>query len=236
MDQDITPFPSAARGALVPRLLPAHPRAAVLLLHGGCETSLRPSRPWHLAALRMAPFHRAIAAARPHGGVLLAQVRYRVRGWNGTRADPVADTYEALRRLSALAGPVPTVLVGHSMGARAALRAAGHPQVYAVLGLAPWWPTGEPVQQMTGRHIVALHGERDRVTSPGDSADYVSRAQGTAARAAMAVIRHGDHAMLRRHGFWHRIAADVVAHLLDPESRQDPLPAQCYAAGGFPLL
>ncbi|KOV61516.1 hypothetical protein ADK64_27495 [Streptomyces sp. MMG1121] len=217
-------------------MLPARPRAAVLLLHGGSEASFRPSHPWHLAALRMVPFHRAIATARPHGDVLLAQVRYRVCGWNDTRADPVADTHEALRRLAALAGPVPTVLVGHSMGARAALRAAGHPQVYGVLGLAPWWPPGEPVDQVTGRHIVALHGERDRVTSPGDSAAYVRRARGTAARAAMAVIRHGDHAMLRRHRFWHHTAAEVVAHLLDPDGCPDPLPTECYGAGDYPLL
>ncbi|MEU6511083.1 alpha/beta hydrolase [Streptomyces sp. NPDC046942] len=220
----------------MPRLLPARPRAAVVLLHGGSETSVSPSRPWHLAPLRMVPFQRAITTARPHNDVLLAQVRYRVRGWNGTRADPVTDTHEALNQLAALAGPVPTVLVGHSMGARAALRAADHPHVYAVLGLAPWWPPGEPVHHMTGRHIVVLHGERDRTTSPGDSADYVRRARGTAARTAMAVVRHGDHAMLRRHRFWHHTAAGIVAHLLDPDGRPDPLPAECYGTEPFPLL
>ncbi|MFJ5030230.1 alpha/beta hydrolase [Streptomyces sp. NPDC088560] len=236
MHQDVTRSLPAPGGALVPRLVPVRPRAAVLLLHGGSETSLRPSRRWHPAALRMTPFQRAIALARPHDDMLIAQVRYRLRGWNGSRADPVADADEALRQLAALAGPVPTVLVGHSMGARAALHAAGHPQVSAVLGLAPWWPRGEPVRQLTGRRVVALHGDRDRVTSPGDSADYVRRARETAAGAAMAVVRHGDHAMLRRHRFWHRTAASVVAHLVDPDRCPDPLPVECYGTGPGPLL
>ncbi|MGW4562090.1 alpha/beta fold hydrolase [Streptomyces sp. NPDC004561] len=236
MRQDETGLLRPPGAALVPRLLPARPRAAVLLLHGGSETSDRTSRPWHPAPLRMRPFHRAISAGLPYDDILLAQVRYRLRGWNGTRADPVPDTLEALGRLAELSGPVPTVLVGHSMGGRAALHAAGHPQVRAVLALAPWWPPGEPVAQMTGRHIVVLHGERDQVTSPADSADYVRRARGTAARAAMAVVRDGDHAMIRRHRFWHRTTAAVVAHLLAPDTCPDPLPPECRTAADFPVL
>ncbi|OIK26515.1 alpha/beta family hydrolase [Streptomyces malaysiense] len=226
----------SATSALVPLRLPARPRAAVLVLPGGRAHGLRPSRPWHLAVLRMRPFHRAIAAALPHEDVLLAQVRYRVRGWNDGRADPVPDTLEALRRLGELAGPVPTVLVGHSMGGRAALRAVGHPQVRALLALAPWWPPDEPWQPLAGRRLVVLHGERDRITAPADSAGLVCRARGTADRSAMALVRGGDHAMVRRHRFWHETAAAVVAHFLDPGTRPDPLPPECYDAGPAPVL
>ena len=211
-----------ATDALVPLRLPARPRAAVLVLHGRRANGLGPSRPWHLAALRMRPFHRAIASALPYEDVLLARVRYRVRGWNGVRADPARDALPALRDLAELAGPVPTVLVGHSMGGRAALRAAGHSQVRGLLALAPWWPPGEPPRPTTGRRLVVLHGERHRITSPADSADLVRRARGTAERAAMALVRDGDHAMVRRHGFWHDTAAAVVAHLLDPGTRPVP--------------
>ncbi|MFF8474607.1 alpha/beta fold hydrolase [Streptomyces sp. NPDC015414] len=226
----------APGGALVPLLLPERPRAAVLVLHGGRADGTGPARPWHPAALRMRPFHRAIRAGLPHEDVLLARVRYRLRGWNGAHADPVPDTLEALDGLAGLAGPVPTVLVGHSMGGRAVLHAAGHPHVRAVVALAPWWPPGEPVRQVTGRHLVVLHGELDRVTSPADSAACVDRARGTAARAAMALVRDGDHAMLRRHRLWHDTVAAVVAHLLDPAGRPDPLPARCYASGSPPVL
>ncbi|MGW6546739.1 alpha/beta fold hydrolase [Streptomyces massasporeus] len=231
----MSPDAVPAAGALVPLRLPARPRAAVLVLHGGRADGLGPSRPWHLAALRMRPFHRTVASTLPYEDVLLARVRYRVRGWNGTRADPVPDTLEALEALARLAGPVPVVLVGHSMGGRAALRAAGHPQVRGLLALAPWWPPGEPARPMAGRRLVVLHGERDRITAPADSADLVRRARDTADRAAMALVRDGDHAMVRRHRFWHDTAAAVVAHLLDP-ARPDPLPPQCYGTGPVPVL
>ncbi|MFR9799140.1 alpha/beta family hydrolase [Streptomyces sp. MS06] len=224
--------------ALVPLLLPPNPRAAVLLLHGGRAHDGGPSRSWHPAVLRMRPFRRPITVALPHRDVLLARVRYRLRGWNEERADPVPDALDALERLARLAGPVPTVLVGHSMGARAALHAAAHPQVRGVLALAPWWPPGEPVGTLAGRRVIVLHGDRDRITSRADSADLVRRARGTAARAGMAVVRDGDHAMLRRHGFWHRTAASAVAHLLDPSGCPDPLPAAAYrdGAAAFPVL
>ncbi|MFJ4201865.1 hypothetical protein ACIP2Y_19825 [Streptomyces sviceus] len=52
----------------------------------------------------------------------------------------------------------------------------------------------------------------------------------------LAVVGGGDHAMLRRHRLWHRTAAAVVAHLLDPEGTPDPLPGDCYGAGAFPVL
>ncbi|NEC30793.1 alpha/beta hydrolase, partial [Streptomyces sp. SID8111] len=70
--------------------------AAVLFLHGGSDTGRAVSRPWYPAPLRMRPFVRAVAAAVPDDA-LLAEVRYRVRGWNGTDADPVHDTERALR-------------------------------------------------------------------------------------------------------------------------------------------
>ncbi|MET9390531.1 alpha/beta family hydrolase [Streptomyces sp. NPDC006624] len=222
--------------ALLPLRRPPRPRAAVLVLHGGRETSVSAARPWQLAALRMDPFVRAVSAALPHGDVLVARVRYRLRGWNGERADAARDTRRALTELTALAGPVPVVLLGHSMGGRAALSAAGHPQVRGVVGLAPWWPAGEPVDHLAGRHVVALHGDRDRVTSLAATAACVRRAREAAARAGMAVVGGGDHAMLRRPRCWHRTAAAVTAHLLDPAGSPDPLPEGAYGTGRLPVL
>ncbi|GGQ91541.1 alpha/beta hydrolase [Streptomyces asoensis] len=227
---------TGTRALLLPRSLPSWPRAAVLVLHGGQASSERPTSPWQPAALRMRPLVRAVTAALPHEDVLVAQVRYRLRGWNAERADPLRDTRRALDELRELTGPLPTVLLGHSMGGRAALRAAGHPQVCAVLALAPWWPAGEPVAQTAGRRVIALHGNRDRITSAAETADCVRRAREAAARPAMAVVGDGDHAMLRRHRFWHRTASAVVAHLLDPDGVPDPLPEESYGGGHFPVL
>ncbi len=197
------------------RNCPRQPRAAVVTLHGGRADGYQTSRPWHLAALRMRPVLRAAASGLPLDDVVLAHVRYRHRGWN--RNDPLIDTYRALGELPRIAGPVPVVLIGHSMGGRAALRVASHPQVRGVLALAPWLPSGEPTAQLSGKTAVVVHGERDRVTSPRASADYVRRARADRARIGMIVIRKGDHAMARRSSLWHRTVATVVNELLHPE-------------------
>lgn len=200
--------------ALRARRSPRSVRAAVLFLHGGQAHSRATSRSWYPSPLRMRPFVRAVAAAVPDDDVLLAEVRYRVCGWNGHDADPVRDTRRALRELAALAEDVPVVLVGHSMGGRAALRAAVAPQVRAVLALAPWCPEGEPVAHLRGKEVVVLHGDRDRVTDPDASASFVSRARAAGARAELKIMAGGGHAMLRRSGHWHRTAASTVVGLL----------------------
>ncbi|MEU2913676.1 hypothetical protein ACWCQ0_21310 [Streptomyces massasporeus] len=61
------------------------------------------------------------------------------------------------------------------------------------------------------------------------------RARGTADRAAMALVRGGDHAMVRRHRFWHDTAAVVVAHLLAPALPDSP-PPECHGTGPVPVL
>ncbi|MFM9441304.1 alpha/beta fold hydrolase [Streptomyces acidiscabies] len=199
-------------------------RAAVVVLHGGAVKDVRPSRDRQLAALRMGPVARA-AAAEVGEDVLVTRVRYRVRGWNGVQADPVRDALGALDDLAERYGDVPTVLVGHSMGGRAALHAAGHPLVHAVVGLAPWWPPGEPVDQLAGRRLVALHGDRDHITSATETAELIRRAQGIAVRADLALVAGGDHAMLRRYRVWQRTTTALVAHLVAPGGSPDPLPS-----------
>ncbi|WUT66828.1 lysophospholipase [Streptomyces sp. NBC_00670] len=196
----------------------ADPRAAVLLLHGGRADGLEPVPTWDPAALRMWPFARAIRRATPADArVLLGSVVYRHRGWNGTRADPARDAERALAELNRLHPEVPVVLVGHSMGGRAALRAAEHPRVSGVLALAPWCPPGEPVAQLRERTVLILHGDRDRVTDPQGAADLARRAGEAGARARLALIDGGEHAMLRRAATWHRLAATAVTALLDPD-------------------
>ena len=139
---------------------------------------------------------------------MVQRPRLRVRGWNGAQASPVADLTQALDAIAA-SGPVPVVLIGHSMGARAAVRAAGHPAVSAVAGLAPWLPGGEPVGQLAGRRVLLVHGTADGITSPADTWAYVERARAVTEVAAIEV-RDGDHPMLRRARLWHAIAAEFA--------------------------
>lgn len=200
---------------------PDPPAAAVLLLHGGRETGLGGPLPGplNLPAVRMRPFARGLRAALP-GDVLVRAVRYGHRGWNGDRADPLHDAVRALDGLRRTAGEVPVVLLGHSMGGRAALAAAGHPLVRGVVGLAPWCPQGEPVAQLAGRDVVLVHGVRDRVTNPADSRALTGRARKDGARTCLVTMDGGDHAMLRRAAAWHRLTTALVAGLLD----RAPLP------------
>ncbi|MFJ9944364.1 alpha/beta hydrolase [Streptomyces erythrochromogenes] len=158
---DTAPEPPV-RAALIPA--PGHrpaqgATAAVLLLHGGRADALSPPPRLNLPALRMRPFAAAVTRATAHDDVFVAHVRYRYRGWNGHHAHPVADVRRALDELRAAAGPIPVVLVGHSMGGRAALRAAEDPQVEGVVALAPWCPPGHPPP------ICALAGSSPSTTS-----------------------------------------------------------------------
>ncbi|NDZ83506.1 alpha/beta hydrolase [Streptomyces sp. SID10853] len=206
-------------GVLQPALILTRPceapKAAVLLLHGGRADGLRPPPAWNLPEARMRPIASRIAGATAGHSVLLGRVRYRYRGWNGTRADAAYDARRALDELTAAAGGIPVVLVGHSMGGRAALSAASHPSVRAVVGLAPWCPPDEAAGHLGGRTVVLLHGDRDRTTDPGGSAAFVRRARESGARACALTVTGGDHAMLRRAGLWHALTAGTVVGLLE---------------------
>ncbi|MFJ8076047.1 alpha/beta hydrolase [Streptomyces sp. NPDC096176] len=194
---------------------PAQPATtAVLLLHGGRADAVEPPPALNLPGARMRPFARAIARATAGHGVALGRVRYGHRGWNGDRADAARDARRALDELALLTGPVPTVLVGHSMGARAALHTAGHAQVKAVVGLAPWCPPEDPVDQLAGRSVVLLHGDRDRVTDPAETWAFAARARTVGADVRELPMPGGDHAMLRGAATWHALTTRLVLGLL----------------------
>ncbi|MFE6709645.1 alpha/beta hydrolase [Streptomyces sp. NPDC057695] len=187
----------------------------VLLLHGGRADSFDPPTAANLAGLRMRPFARALRGDARTADVLVGFVRYRVRGWNGERADPAADARQALAEVEEAVGPLPVVLLGHSMGARAALRVADDRHVRGVVALAPWCPPGEPVAHLAGRTVVALHDEADAMTSAGDTWTYLRRAEKAGARVRGIRMPAGRHAMLRGSGLWHRLATDCAAEILD---------------------
>ncbi|WP_328723731.1 alpha/beta hydrolase [Streptomyces sp. NBC_00247] len=150
----------------------------------------------------------------PWGPVLVRRVRYGHRGWNGERDDAFHDAVQALDELQDEAGDLPVILLGHSMGARAALRAGGHPLVRGVVGLAPWCPPGDPVTQLAGRDVVLLHSTRDRVTSPQATQSLATRARRAGARTCLITVRGSDHAMIRRAPAWHRTTTALVTGLL----------------------
>jgi dienelactone hydrolase len=136
-------------------------------------------------------------------------LRYRFAGWNGRAADAFADVGWSLARIRDEHGDVPVVLVGHSMGGRAVLRAGGEPQVRAVCALAPWTPPGEPVAHLRGTTVAILHGRGDRWVPAELSAGFAQRAQAAGAHVARFTVA-GGHSMVRRAPVWHAFARDVV--------------------------
>jgi dienelactone hydrolase len=186
----------------------------VVVAHGGQVSSTETTTAVQPAVLRMVPIAAAIRHALRGSGTVVVRPRFGLRGWNGDQAAPVDDLNQALDGIAATYGPVPVVLIGHSMGARAAMRAAGHPSVYAAAGLAPWLPPGEPVGQLAGRRVLVAHGTADAVTNPQDTWAYVERARAVTQVAAIEV-RDGDHPMLRRARLWHAIAAEFARAALE---------------------
>lgn len=193
---------------------PGEPRAIALVLHGGRSRSTSPVRTRQLAVLRMKPFATTLVRAGSAHGLVVARLRYRVRGWNGTEQSPVPDVRWALDRLAERFPGLPAGVVGHSMGGRAALYSAGHPAVRCVVGLAPWIEPGDPVVQLAGRRVLIAHGDGDRMTSASASAAYAREAESIAASVSHVSVRNEKHAMLRRARLWHELATGYVLAVL----------------------
>jgi pimeloyl-ACP methyl ester carboxylesterase len=188
-------------------------RGVALFLHGGKVTSREPVTGRQLAVLRVATLaacvHRRVAAE----GVEVWNLRFGVRGWNGAEASPVADALWALEQIRLHVG-LPVVIVGHSMGARAALRVAGSQSVRGVVALAPWLPPDEPMAALAGRSLLIAHGSRDRITDPAASVRYADRARRGCDSVRFVDVRGDGHGMLRRAGSWNRLISAAVLEML----------------------
>src|SRR3954465_2726689 len=183
--------------------LDSHParaelRGLAVFCHGGTATSVEPPREAALSLVRMRAIEQFVRSSTAERGISTHLLRYRVAGWNGAAAAAYNDGRWAIEQLRAEHGPeVPMVLVGHSMGGRAALRAGGDPQVAAVCALAPWTPPGEPVDHLGGRTVAIRHGRGDRWVPAGLSAEFALRARQAGVSVARFTIA-GGHSMMRR--------------------------------------
>lgn len=181
----------------------------VLVLHGGRSTSTAPTSPTQLAVLRMLPFGTAVERVAERTGVrvAVAQLRHRVRGWNGARRDPVVDAAWALDTLREQFGNAPIVLLGHSMGGRTAFALADAPGVVGVVGLAPWVDGDDAPGAVAGVRVDVLHGTADRMTDPRASRAWTEQARARGALTTYTPVDGAGHTMLRRASWWHGTAA-----------------------------
>ncbi len=211
------------------------PAGLVIVLHSGSASSRTPMTRFRPAYLRMWLFARSLHRSGRKRGLVVWLLRNRYRGWNEPDLDAVADARWALARAAERFPGLPVVLVGHSMGGRAALRTADDPAVTAVAALAPWTPREEPTVQLVGRTVVIAHGDLDRVVGASMSYQYSARARQSAERCCRFVV-HGDgHAMLRRATDWSALVNNFVLSRLELEPEHELL-TRAWAQGSLDSL
>ncbi|MFE2551602.1 alpha/beta hydrolase [Streptomyces sp. NPDC059355] len=170
----------------------------VLLLPGTSRFSTGPVR----------PLARALVRAGGPDGLVTHTVLHGKGACREDDARWAAD--EVVRRY----GDVPVCLAGYDAGGRAALRAAGHEAVNAVLALAPSLgevvspDSPEPVKQLSGRQVLIVHGTNDAHSDPEASFRLAAQAK-KANRSTCRFEVHSDGHRLREH------RAEVVALSVD---------------------
>jgi len=211
---------------LEPKLIevetPADPRGAVLILHGGASRRENVMvSPTQLSVVRMIPIARKVARAGK-GELAVFRLLNSRRGWD-TSHTPVSDAQWALNQMAERLGErLPTCLVGHSLGGRAAILTSDRSEVRSAVALAPWvYPHDHP-PAMDGQRIVIVHGTKDRIASPTRAFELAKRLSQLTPTAFVAV-RDGKHAMLARHGVFSNFAAHWATATLLGRSRLDAI-------------
>jgi alpha-beta hydrolase superfamily lysophospholipase len=142
----------------------------------------------------MLPIARRIARAG-RGRLAVFRLLNARRGWD-TSHTPVDDALWALEEIAGRIGRrSPVCLVGHSLGGRAALLAAGAPGVRGAVALAPWVYPTDVAPGIDGRRFLIVHGSRDRIASPVRAA-ALAQALGRRAEVRFLPVPGGKHAML----------------------------------------
>lgn len=168
--------------------------------------------PTQLSVLRMIPIARRIARAGNERLAVFRLLNSR-RGWDSHHT-PVKDANWALEEVARrVGGSVPVCLVGHSLGGRAALLAAGHTQVLSAVALAAFVYPTDVTDGLSGKKILFVHGSRDRIASPG-RAGLLARALSEIADVRFVLVDGGKHAMLRHHDRFSQAAAQFAVDSL----------------------
>jgi len=140
---------------------------------------------------------RRLAPRSPE--LAFAEVKFRIKSWN--RLDMCTE--DALAAIDAVGAPA-TLLIGFSMGGAVAIKAARHPSVSKVVGLAPWIPDRLDLSPLDGRTLAVFHGALDRYfpgipgVSPGSSRRGFERARASGVDATYTLISGAVHGIAVR--------------------------------------
>jgi alpha-beta hydrolase superfamily lysophospholipase len=135
------------------------------------------------------------------------------RGWD-TEHTPVQDVEWALGEIARrFGGALPVCLIGHSLGGRAALLAAGRPSVHGVVALAPYLYGTDGAVDARDTPIVIIHGDADRIASP-ERSRQVARALSTRTKVSYVSVKRGTHSMLGRLNTFDELAARCAVWML----------------------
>ena len=203
------------RSRLIETHVPKTPEAAVLVLHGGAsrqgDVAVSPTQ---LSVIRMIPTASRVARA-DRRRLAVFRLLNSTRGWDASHT-PVDDVRWALAQLrERLGADLPTGLVGHSLGGRAALLAADRPEVRSVVALNPWVYPNDGNRPVRNTPILIVHGADDRIARPESSA-AVAKAMAAHTSIGYVRVKDGKHSMLGRHSVFDGLAADFMgATLLD---------------------
>jgi predicted esterase len=204
---------STTAARLIDVAVPAEPAGIVVVLHGGASRRRgMPVSPTQLSVLRMIPVASRVVR-RSGGRLAVLRLLNSSRGWDSEHT-PVRDVEWALAEIARRFGPAePVCLIGHSLGGRAALLAAGQPSVAGVVALAPWVYPTDVAADVAGTPIVIIHGDDDRIASPARSRK-VARALSRETDVAYVSVKRGTHAMLGRLDTFDGLAARCAAWML----------------------
>lgn len=185
----------------------------MLVLHGGAaRREAMQVSPTQLSVVRMIPI-AARAARAGRGRLAVYRLLNSQRGWD-TEHTPVHDAHWALDEIAErLGGAVPTCLIGHSLGGRAALLAADREPVRSAVALNPWVYATDAPRGADGRRFLIVHGSEDRIAKAERSA-AVARTLSASADVAYVTVEGGKHAMLRHGRRFDGLAADFAAATL----------------------
>jgi alpha-beta hydrolase superfamily lysophospholipase len=167
----------------------------------------------------MVPVARRIA--RTDADLAVVRLLNTHRGWDTTHT-PLDDVDWALTELKGRYGELPTCLVGHSLGGRAALLAGGHDRVRSVVALNPWVYPAD-FADLSGRRVLIVHGTADRIASP-ERARAVARNLARSTEVEFREVPGGKHAMLRHGRAFEKAASGFVVDTLLKESRGNTTP------------